>query len=196
MTQGVNNDKPPANATVVSDKQNNEQDNKQTNKQDNVKNQSVNQDKTPANVTAVCYDFVLRSDLAEVIKQISDMEQRMQQNLSTISDQRIQLFQNELYASMRTGYTELGDRIDSIRQSTSSTCDNDLTNDVSNVILPQAQAEVLNVMRVTRADAYAKLADAASKLASGDPLSRSALIVQLADTLLADTLLKDSAVTS
>ena len=131
-------------------------------------------------------DFVTRSDLVDEVNRVVDPKlQELERRMRQICDERIALFAAELYASMRAGNTEIAERIDGMRRSMSGNCDNDLTNDVSNVSMLKTDAGMLQGLRSRNQDAYLRLVEAAQTLADGDPLKRGAQVAALSDSLMA-----------
>jgi hypothetical protein len=129
--------------------------------------------------------FVLKSDLINDINQVTEPKlSELEARLKTICDERIQAFAKTLYASMRVGYAEVGENVDRIRKAMSGKCDNDLTDDITNVSMLKTEAPVIDMLRTKKPGTFKKLVQAAQLLVDGDALKRSAQAMTLADGLM------------
>ena len=83
-----------------------------------------------------------------------------------------------LYASWRSVNGAVSDRIDAATEAANSSCDADLSSDVSQLSMPKVEADRLDALRASRPGAYAELAALADQVWAAPPIGRRALVLR------------------
>jgi hypothetical protein len=90
--------------------------------------------------------------------------------------QMVQDFQASLLSDFRKSAQTVADRIDLIKDAVSNQCDDDGSDDVANMSLPQHEVELLDALRASAPATYAALLRVAEQLNDADVFGANAVV--------------------
>lgn len=93
---------------------------------------------------------------------------KFESRVVAICDERIRLFADDLYQSMRRGNTELARKLDMLRAGMTGKCDFEMKDDI-----PAELADMLDVCRTQHPDTYAVMLKHAELFAAAEPTDRN-----------------------